>query len=228
MAGPGISAVLLFGSRARGDSSRGSDTDLLLISPPGAPRHKSSGHLSMFFYPWAKLVADARKGDLFVCHLTLEAKPVFDPAGRLDELRSAFRMRPNYRREIAQALDVGTMIDRFAERLDPEAAARRMVWCVRTVLIARSAERGEPIFAPARLATTASPAAADILISRHQRKPDATMRFRFRRFLTEEGVGTDVGRLATLEDYEALFKRTGNAVGSRTIHAGRDACGTYS
>ena len=74
----GISAILLFGSRAREDNGRGSDTDLLLISPPGTPQHKSIGHLSMFFYPWEKLTNDAREGDLFVCHIVREAKPVFD------------------------------------------------------------------------------------------------------------------------------------------------------
>ena len=83
----GVSAILLFGSRAREDNSRGSDTDLLLISPPGEPQHKAIGHLSMFFYPWEKLAADARDGDLFVCHIVHEAKPVFDPLGQLDDLR---------------------------------------------------------------------------------------------------------------------------------------------
>jgi hypothetical protein len=171
---PGISAVLLFGSRARGDNARGSDTDLLLVSPPGRPRHRSSGNLSMFFYPWPKLVADARQGDLFVCHLTVEAQPIFDPTNRLERLRGEFKLRLSYAEDIARASDVGWLLDRHAEEFEPGTVARKMLWCVRTILIARSAERGEPVFAPMRLAaTTSSKAAASLLFERHRRKVDA-------------------------------------------------------
>jgi predicted nucleotidyltransferase len=227
--GSGISAVLLFGSRARGDNSRGSDTDLLLISPPGTPRHKSSGHLSMFFYPWIKLVADAREGDLFVCHLTLEAKAVFDPTDRLEKLRSAFKLRSNYQREIVQACEVGSLIDRFAEQLTPEIVARRILWCVRTILIARSAERGEPVFAPAQLAATASSAAAaDLLVGRHQRKVDATMRQRFRRFLAEEANDLTTCACVNLDEYERWFERTGNMIGLQTLRSKPNTDGSYA
>lgn len=221
--------MLLFGSRARGDSSRGSDTDLLLISPPGTPRHKSSGHLSMFFYPWRKLVADAQDGDLFVCHLTLEAKPVFDPTERLDKLRSTFILKSSYRHEIVQALEVGSLINQFAEQLSPDVVARRILWCVRTILIARSAERGEPVFAPARLAaTTSSAAAADLLVGRHQRKVDATMRQRFRRFLAEEVNELTACSCGSLDEYERWFERTGNVIGLQTLRSKRGTDGSYT
>lgn len=222
--GPGISAVLLFGSRARGDNSRGSDTDILLVSPPGEPRHKSIGHLSMFFYPWPKLVDDARGGDLFVCHLTREALPVFDPTGRLDELRASFRLRSSYAREIAHASDVGWFIDRWAAKLNSGNIARRMIWCVRTILMARSAERGEPEFSPARLAAAASSAAAaDLLASRHQYRVDAVMRHRFRQFLAVEADQPRLPLDADPEQYERRFEQSSNAVGLRTLRSLREA-----
>ncbi|MGJ3648098.1 MAG: hypothetical protein A4S12_04295 [Proteobacteria bacterium SG_bin5] len=215
----GVSAILLFGSRAREDNSRGSDTDLLLVSPPGTPQHKSIGHLSMFFYPWEKLAADARDGDLFVCHIVHEAKPVFDPLGQLDQLRSEFRLRTSYAREIAHARDLGWFLDRHAGALNSDVVVRRMVWCIRTILIARLAERGTPAFAPAALAM-AAPSAADLLANRHQRRLDVTMRQRFRQYLMREGGPPALPGEATFEDYRAFFVQTGNKVGLQTIERG--------
>lgn len=215
----GVSAILLFGSRAREDNSRGSDTDLLLVSPSGTPQHKSIGHLSMFFYPWEKLTADARDGDLFVCHIVREAKPVFDPLGQLDQLRSQFRLRTSYAREIAHARDLGWFLDRHAGALNSDVVVRRMVWCIRTILIARLAERGTPAFAPAALAA-AAPSAADLLANRHQRRLDATMRQRFRQYLMQEGGPPALPSEATFDDYRDLFVQTGNKVGLQTIERG--------
>jgi len=216
----GVSAILLFGSRAREDNSRGSDTDLLLISPPGTPQHKSIGHLSMFFYPWQKLTADARDGDLFVCHIVREAKPVFDPLGQLDQLRSQFKLRASYAREIAHARDLGWFLDRHAGALNSNVVVRRMVWCVRTILIARLAERGTPIFAPLELAMAAPASAADLLADRHQRRLDVTMRQRFRQYMMQENTGLRLPSEATIDDYRSLFLRTGNKVGLQTIERG--------
>lgn len=219
ISGQGVSAILLFGSRAREDNRRGSDTDLLLVSPPGTPQHKSIGHLSMFFYPWEKLIADARDGDLFVCHIVREAKPVFDPLDQLDQLRSLFRLRTSYAREIEHARDLGWFLDRHNSSLASSMVVRRIIWCVRTILIARLAERGTPVFAPAALAA-AAPSAADLLDNRHQRRLDATMRQRFRQYLTQEGGLPALPCGSTLDDYRTLFTRTGNKVGLQTIERG--------
>lgn len=216
----GVSAILLFGSRAREDNSRGSDTDLLLISPPGTPQHKSIGHLSMFFYPWEKLKADARDGDLFVCHIVREAKPVFDPLGQLDQLRAQFRLRTSYASEIAYARDLGWFLDRHAGALNSNVVVRRMVWCIRTILIARLAERGTLIFAPLELAKAAPASAAGLLADRHQQRLDVTIRQRFRQYMMQEDAGPVLPSEATVEDYRSLFLRTGNKVGLQTIERG--------
>ena len=181
----------------------------------------------MFFYPWPKLIEDARAGYLFVCHLTREAQPIFDPTRRLEELSAAFRLRPSYASEIAQTSDVGWFIDRCAEQLSPAAVARRIVWCVRTILIARSAEHGHPVFAPARLAATTSSATARFLLAgRHQRRVDAIKRHRFRQFLSEQANWADPPGDASLEWYKRRFVASGNAVGLRLLQSGVEADGT--
>lgn len=215
----GVSAILLFGSRAREDYGRGSDTDLLLISPPGVPKHKSIGQLSMFFYQWEKLSEDARDGNLFVCHIVREAKPLFDPLGQLNQLRSQFQLRTSYAREIGHARDLGWFLDRHADALKSNVLVRRMVWCVRTMVIAHLAERGVPAFAPSALAT-ASPFAADLLAHRHQRRSDAIMRQRFRQYLMHENCSPTLPDGATVDDYRAMFMQTENKVGLQTIEHG--------
>lgn len=216
----GISAILLFGSRARKDYSRGSDTDLLLVSPPGTPKHKSIGHLSMFFYPWEKLTSDARDGDLFVCHIVREAKPVFDPLGQLEQLRSQFQLRTSYAREISCARDLGWFLDRHAGALSSSVVVRRMIWCIRTLLIARLAERGTPIFAPLELVKEAPSCAAELLVDRHQRRLDVTMRQRFRQYMTLEDPHPALPNGASIDDYKSLFIQTSNKVGLQTIKSG--------
>ncbi len=215
----GVSAILLFGSHARKDNRRGSDTDLLLIAPQSMPWHRSIGHLSMFFYPWERLAEDARNGDLFVCHIVREAKPIFDPQLQLDELRSLFRLRASYASEIRQARQLGWFIDRHAGALNPQVVVRRMIWCVRTILIARLAERGQPRFAPTDLAAVAPDSAAELLADRHRRRLDGSMRQRFRHFLIEEGGMPPLPGDATLEDYRDFFTQTNNRVALQTIES---------
>ena len=216
----GVSAILLFGSRARDDNRRGSDTDLLLIAPSNAPRHRSIGHLSMFFYPWEKLAEDAKAGDLFVCHIVREAKPVYDPLSQLQELRSLFQLRTSYAHEIEQARALGWLLDRHAGMLNSQVVVRRMVWCVRTILIARLAERGTPRFAPAELAAIASTSAAELLEGRHQQRLDVSMRQRFRQFMAEEGGRRPLPEDATIDDYRTYFTKSENRVALQTIQSG--------
>lgn len=219
----GINSVLLFGSRARGDHERGSDTDLLMITSSGSPKHKSIGHLSMFFYPWCKLLSDATEGDLFVCHVAMEGKSIFDPSHRLDKLRANIRVKASYDREVSWASDLGWLLDRHADALAPGMVAKRMLWCVRTILIARTAEQGQPEFSPAKLAIASpSRAVSELLLERHQRRTDALMRRRFRAFLASDAKAPPLAHDATTDEFLDLFLRTGNEVGLRTLR-GRHA-----
>ncbi|OAF04301.1 hypothetical protein AYJ54_24240 [Bradyrhizobium centrolobii] len=81
-----------------------------------------------------------------------EAKPLIDPDNYLVKLQSAFQFRPRYQGEIDRATDFGMYLARFGDELNSILLTRRALWCIRTILIARSAERRDPLFAPQLLA----------------------------------------------------------------------------
>ncbi|RYE62208.1 MAG: nucleotidyltransferase domain-containing protein [Oxalobacteraceae bacterium] len=217
-----VSAIWLFGSRARNQQSRGSDTDLLLVGSEDSTRHVSIGHLSMFFYTWAKLLSDAQSGNLFTCHIVREAVPIYDSDGILNTLRENFTLRRSYATEIQQASDLGWFLDRYGSLLHTTNVARRMIWCIRTILIARSAEAGTPVFSPdALMELTQSSAARDLLTERHQRHADAAMRHKFRIFLRDEAMHLPGSDQWSVAQYEARFRSTQNAVALRALRATR-------
>ncbi|PSH62225.1 DUF294 nucleotidyltransferase-like domain-containing protein [Phyllobacterium sophorae] len=151
-----VFAMLLFGSHARGDQDLRSDTDLLLITEDDGPRHVLQGHLSTSIYPLGDLQLRAQNGDLFVCHIIREAKPIYDPLEQLALLRSQFRIRSSYESEVQKATDLGWfLIDHGQNQRIAPLINRRVAWCVRTILISRSAEAGEPVFSASELAAFA-------------------------------------------------------------------------
>src|SRR5690606_11723743 len=161
----------------------GSDTDLLMINLNDETRHVSIGRLSLFLYPWRQLERNARNGDLFICHLVREARPLIDPDSYLPKLRGAFEFRSTYQDEITRATDFGWYLVKFGSELNSQLLAKRALWCVRTILIARSAERRDPVFAPQRLAEqTRSASARELLDNRRSLQDDKVVRESLRQF----------------------------------------------
>ena len=119
-----VVATLLFGSLARADESEGSDTDLLMVNLDNETRHISVGRLALFLYPWPTLEQNAHDGDLFVCHLVREAKPLLDPDDYLPKLKEAFRFRSDYVAVVARATDLGWYLARFGEDLNSPSAGQ--------------------------------------------------------------------------------------------------------
>ncbi|WP_113367304.1 nucleotidyltransferase domain-containing protein [Rhizobium mayense] len=151
-----ITAMLLFGSHARGDEDVYSDTDLLLISQDDQPRHIQKGHLSTSIYPAEDLLKRAENGDLFVCHIVREAKAIYDPLDQLASLQARFLLRASYEQEIQNASDLGWfIIDYGHDNNLTSLLNRRIAWCVRTILIARSAEKRKPVFSAEELSAFA-------------------------------------------------------------------------
>ena len=213
-----VVATLLFGSRARADQSESSDTDLLMISLDDESHHVSIGHLSLFLYPWRTLENNARDGDLFVCHLVCEAKPLFDPDGYLPKLKEVFRFRSDYMTEIAHATDLGWYLVKYGDELNSHLQAKRALWCLRTILIARSAERRDPVFAPHLLAKqTRSVAGRDLLTRRHNTRDDAKVRQSLRLFLEEETTSDPFNEQADRTAFMERFKATSNRVALQTL-----------
>jgi len=172
----------------------------------------------MFFYPWAQLKTKAQQGDLFVCHIVREAKPLFDPKKRLLELRDHFVLQSNYSREIGRATDLGWFLIRHGSELNSALLVKRIIWCVRTILIARSAEEKEPTFSPLALANRSnSTFARELLLERHNRHAGASILNNFRRFLVKETTFDPFHSQADRAEFMKRFQSTSNDVALQTI-----------
>lgn len=223
-----VAATLLYGSLARADQTEGSDTDLLLIGLEEETRHVTVGHLSLFLYPWSQLERDARDGDLFVCHLVQEAKPLIDPDGYLERLRQLFRYRASYTAEIARATDFAWFLARFGAELNSQLLLKRALWCVRTILIARSAEARQPVFAPERLAdTTSSALARDLLLDRRTARDRAAVQEVLRDFLVKDLAGDRWLDGVDRAGFIKRFETTANKVALQTLRQENDSQASY-
>lgn len=223
-----VAATLLFGSLARADQSEGSDTDLLMIGLDEETRHVSVGHLSLFLYPWGQLEQDARDGDLFVCHLVREAKPLIDPDNYLPRLRRVFQFRASYAAEMARATDFGWFLVNYGAELNPQLLTKRALWCVRTILIAKSAEERDPVFAPERLAERTQSLSAQNLL-RHRRSPrdDLTVRNALRQFLIDARLDDRSLEHADKAEFIERFTATTNKVALHTLRQEEDSQVSY-
>jgi hypothetical protein len=211
-------AVVLFGSRARGDASPDSDVDLLIWTAEEFPRHSCIGSLSLSFYPRRQLLQKARVGDLFIGHLVHEAVVIHDPFGLLLELRNAYRVSPNLRADIVNAADLGYMILDHNFQFDDVVLNRRIGWVTRTILIARAIESGQHVYAAGQLATMFKEPNALTLIAAKDEKTIQDDKFElFRQFLSKwSGRNRPLGWYP-LSYYERLFLSTGNTFGSKTL-----------
>lgn len=215
-----VLAVCLFGSQARGDQDESSDVDLLLITSERQPRHSSMGTVSLSMYPIDDLIERAAAGDLFLCHLANEARPMYDPEGNLPRIKAAFQYRDSYDHEVGQASALGWLLGRFADKLpNPRLSNRRIAWCVRTILIAKSAECRTPLFAPAKLAAFSEDLRVLKLIQQKSAEggPDQALLTQLREFLHRWGTPDPVPAANSAAAYETFFLSTHNEVGRKTL-----------
>lgn len=147
-----INAVLLYGSKARGDHDRFSDTDLLGILPSG-PIKKAFDEFGVSFhlYPQDWLEREALEGSLFLLHLVSEAKVVFDPSLVFDRISSAFSYKPSYLGEIMTGCRVISAILALNEAEFSGRLRRRYFWGLRTALMAEAADQKTPHFSASAL-----------------------------------------------------------------------------
>lgn len=145
------SALILYGSRARGEARAGSDLDLILAEDGmslGHPRAVQGVSVHLYSKDW--LEAEARAGSLFTYHVAYEGIALHDDSEFMERLRQAFRKKASYRNEIEiAALVLRILIERdWADSLHTK---RRYFWALRTTIISSAADRGKFIFASSAL-----------------------------------------------------------------------------
>lgn len=105
---------------------------------------------------------------------------------------------------------------------------RRALWCIRTILIARSAERRDPVFAPQLLAEhTQSTAARDLLTNRHIHRESAAVRQRLRSFLEDEIHSNGALETADRAHFIERFEATSNKVALQTLRQEHESRAGY-
>lgn len=207
-----ISSLVLFGSRAREDNDCRSDIDLLLITAEGNPRQVKTGSVSLSFYPLDVLLDKAKGGDLFVLHLIREGRLLTGSPDPMERIKKSFRQKPSYDKEIHSAVDLGWLISRFGSEFDDKLVQRRISWCVRTILIAKSVQGGCPTFSSEKL-NALFPSLAVVRLIRQKDEPLSDETFPLLRdFLVEHGGTDPCGDVVTAADYQEHFEHTENAV----------------
>lgn len=178
--------------------------------------------MSLSLYPTRHLLRSARSGDLFVCHLVQEAKVLYDDQGRFEKVRQEFRLRDSYGDEVKKASELGWFLINHGRRFKNSATVnRRIAWCVRTILIARTAEARHPVFAADALAKFAGSVKVEQLI-RHKSSNDLRDQIlsSFAEFLDVWGCA-DIGSIdRSPAAYLQHFRKSGNAVALQTHHSG--------
>lgn len=212
-----IEAIFLYGSWARGDQGEKSDKDLLLVTDESHGYHVTDGHHSMTYYPLVSLKEKAALGDLFVYHIVLEAKSVFDPNNILGILRKLFTPKKSYQSEIRHGGDLGWYLVHNYGWLPQNLVAKRIAWSVRTILIARSANDNHPVFSPDRLASLSGFSGTDKLIATRHGNFSADAVQGLQSFLEFEASPDPFGPLASEAVWRRHFIETSNYVGIQLL-----------
>lgn len=212
-------ALALFGSKARGDDNDGSDTDLLVWTDERFPRHLKAGRLSLAFYPRDDLLQKSMAGDLFAAHVVHEAVPIHDPEGVLEEMRQAYQPPASYVPTIMGASDLAWFLLEHGCLLDAALVNSRSAWCVRTIAIARSAERGRMVFSTQALCeSVGSPSLEGLIGLKDERSRSEERIGQLKDFVLRFGSPrTFRAQPASVEDYKRRFELTSNGFALKTI-----------
>lgn len=146
-----VLAQFVFGSYARQDFNEKSDIDILCITEESWQSNSSVGKINVSFFPKHNFLLSASSGDLFILHIIREAKTIYDPTSLYYQVDKAFEYKSSYNVEISQASDLGRFLINISTNSNFDGAASRIInkriaWCARTILIARSVAKGNPVF----------------------------------------------------------------------------------
>lgn len=165
-----VSAMVLYGSRSRGDAVEGSDLDLLALVPKDQPTI-SSGAISLSFYTPAQMVSGV--GTLFGAHLKRDGKVLFDYDGRLTKALSAMGQVDTTRlfRRALEMSQLFTTPERDLPKYLP-GLLRQARYLLRSSLYAQAIDEGAPCFSVREIADRHSdPDLVRLLASRQEEDP---------------------------------------------------------
>ncbi|EMB3084098.1 hypothetical protein U8233_004136 [Providencia rettgeri] len=147
-----MKSLVLFGSKARHDSDASSDIDLLGVYDGEKIVSINHDSVHLFLYPEKTILDKMMSGDLFALHLKEESIPL-DGKGLMTEIFSVFKYKESYDYEISKAVFLASEIAMSYHGIkNKKSANKKISWCIRTAIIATSAERREPIFSKRKIA----------------------------------------------------------------------------
>jgi hypothetical protein len=162
-----VNGLLIYGSRARGDSVDDSDLDVLALVPTSRPSITSSD-VSVSFYTGAQL--DTGVGTLFGAHLKRDSKIVWDPSGRLADAIAAMG-NVNTDRLFGRARTMSSLFTTPEADLPKylDGMLRQARYLLRSCMYSRAIEEGNPCFSVREIARrVGDPALAELLASRRR------------------------------------------------------------
>lgn len=162
-----LEGLLIYGSRARGDSVDDSDLDVLALVPSSRASITSSD-VSVSFYTGAQL--DSGVGTLFGAHLKRDSKIVWDPSGRLANTIAAMG-KVDTDRLFARARTMSSLFTTPEADLPKylDGMLRQARYLLRSCLYSRAIEEGDPCFSVREIARrVGDPALTELLASRRR------------------------------------------------------------
>ncbi|OOH80392.1 hypothetical protein BOW65_10965 [Pseudomonas koreensis] len=217
-----ILALALYGSRARGDSNEHSDIDFFAITDDSDYKMMVTGNTNIACYPLSLAVERAKDGDLFVLHICLEAKELYSTNSELSDLRDLFQYKNDYEREISMASDLAWfLVESGSNFRNFTLLNKRIAWCVRTILIAKSAEARSAVFSSLELAKFSGTSRTAKLI---QGKNETIFRPELIRelalFLQSFGKPKpNLSGTSKIDGYAWLFAQSENIMGLKTLQS---------
>ncbi|MCE9887089.1 hypothetical protein, partial [Obesumbacterium proteus] len=146
-----MKSLVLFGSKARHDSDASSDIDLLGVYDGEKIKSISYDSVNLFIYPEKTIVEKMESGDLFALHLKEESIPLYGEEV-ITEAFSKFKYKESYEYEISMAIFLASEITMSYHMVkNIKNANKKLSWCVRTAIIATSAENRTPVFSKKKL-----------------------------------------------------------------------------
>jgi Nucleotidyltransferase domain len=145
---PPFTALLLYGSHARGDAGESSDVDVLQVTPTHTPPY-AVGRVNVTCYTVEQLLRIARRGGLFARHVIEEALPIADPQDLLGTMKAAYVPPSDYLGVKREVSDCAPLLDvaepEFIE--NAEGFGSLASYLIRTYLYATAFDQGARSFA---------------------------------------------------------------------------------